>query len=207
MFKFVYAGQPGDAWETLAGDGFVGVEFDGELPPGVPCAGGRGGGAYVVAEGLSGPMPRVGAELRARAEREPERLILVPNTGPFSTAADLWTVLEAAHHERVKVAIDLTAARQAGQSASVLVPTLNLRIGLVRASIQSDDVTEYARRLAGVGYEGYVVCDPPPGPDRPAAARALTAAFRAVFPAKPTKKPAPAKAAKGDAPAEARSSA
>jgi len=48
----------------------------------------------------------------------------------------------------------------AKQDASVVVPTLNHRLGAVRVSDASADVIDFAHRLAGIGFAGLVVIDP-----------------------------------------------
>ena len=228
MFKFVHAWQPGDSWEPLAADGFVGIEAassadgqsdaDESSPADAPvvswkvvdstAATGSGGGRLVMAlesaeaatftlfaPPAETPL-RCGNALRNYADRFDTAKAMIANSPPFTSAAALWNVLEAAHHPRVFVALDLNAAVAAGERAVVLVPTLNLRIGMVRAGHVEAEVADYARRLAGIGFDGYVVTDPPAGPDRAASSIAIAAAFRAVLPpARPLKK-APVKAAK-----------
>jgi hypothetical protein len=215
MFRFVYARQPGESFETLAGDGFVGVETGGDTggdtgvygPAGMTRVGLRLAGdlseaalgaiaadaGYVAAGPAFGPAPKFGRAAHDVLERRPGLTLMVEAGGPYVTPHALWTLLEAVHHPRARIALNLDTATADGQSPAVVVPTLNLRIGLVRVATPGPVILEYARRLAGIGFEGYVVCDPPAGADRPAAARELAASFRSVFPAKPAKKPAPAK--------------
>jgi hypothetical protein len=198
MFRFVYAWQPGDAWESLAADGFVGVECDGPAPDGVAHVGTRqNAGApvaaadgYVIVPPPSLPASAAGRVLRELADQRPDERLLVESGGAFTSAHALWTLMEATRHQRVGVALDLDASRRAGEVPSVLVPTLHLRIGLVRVHTPADDLSGYAKRLAGVGFDGWVVLDPPAGNDRPAAAWTLAATFREIFPAKPPKKAA-----------------
>jgi hypothetical protein len=114
--------------------------------------------------------------------------VLVENGGAYASPHSLWLLLEDARHDRVKVALDIDAVIAAGVRPSVIVPTLNLRIGLVRARTPGEPVLKFARRLAGFGFGGYVVIDPPAGPDRAKAASELVMQFRSIFPAKPVKK-------------------
>lgn len=209
MFKFVHAWQPGDTWEPLAADGFAGIEVGGpaipELPAGAAVIGRRHatsgddlaeGGAYVIVPPEHGPAAEAGVRLRGAACRTDPARLLVPNDGAFTTPLALWTLLEAARHPSVRIALDAAVAHSNGQRAAVLVPTLNLRIGVVRVEAIDDELADYARRLAGIGFDGYVVTDPPAGVDRAAASVAIAAAFRAVLPPiKPVKK-VPAKVAR-----------
>jgi hypothetical protein len=204
MFRFVYAIAPGDPFDAaLAAEGFIGVESDRSAADGVAIIGCRGksaaeGAHYVVWPAVTGTATVEGVALRAAADQRPETLILVENGGAYRGALDLWTLLEAARHPRVKIAVDADRAIADGQRAAVIVPTLNLRIGLVRVRQFDAEAADYARRLAGIGFEGFVVIDPPAGADRQNAARAIAAAFRDVLPSKPVKK-APAKAASASA--------
>ena len=203
MFQFVYACLPNETVDPGDLDGFVGVEnAAGERITtigwhvGAQLTGLPDDVAYLIASPPARSPATLGIALRGLAEQVRRPTVLFENTADVTGAFQLWTVLEAAHHPRVRVALNVDAVRTAGQTAAVLVPTLNLRIGLLRVRTPGDDLTDYARRLAGIGFEGHIVCDPPPGPDRLAAAKALETTFRGVYPTKPAKKAVPPKPAK-----------
>lgn len=223
MFKFVHAWQPGDSWEPLAANGFIGIECPAmapaaNLPTGVRVVGLDSVTLIDSAEGVamvadapdvapaysidfytdSSAASEMGEMLRETvADYPPGCLVLASNAVRRTPAARvLWDILEAARHPQVKAALDIDAAQAVGERAAVLVPTLNLRIGVVRAGHIEAELADYARRLAGIGFDGYIVTDPPAGPDRAAASLAIAAAFRAVLPpVKPVKK-TPAKVVK-----------
>ncbi|MDB5325063.1 MAG: hypothetical protein JWM57_632 [Phycisphaerales bacterium] len=196
MFRFVYALAADEAADAKwAADGFIGIESaeprDGLPRIGVHGVPGDAGELAYLIHAPAGPdavTAPFGKQLKEQAERTPETMVLVESGGAFSTPHQLWGLMEAAHHPRVKVSLDLDAVRAAGLSAAVMVPTINLRIGLIRVRTAQDDLTDYARRLAGIGFEGFVVIDPPPGPNRGEAAEALAAIFRDILPKKPVKK-------------------
>lgn len=215
MFRFVFAWTPADTWDAaMAAEGFVGIECAGDGPANVPVVGRRSnatafgpgrldvqqislpdGGAYVALPALAGVSEERQGRLFSQLAETTDRLVLIENGGEFQSAHSLWSLLEAVRHPRVKIAIDVSRAAVADSPAAVLVPTLNLRIGLLRVSENSPDLVDYARRLAGIGFEGWIVIDPPAGIDRIAAAREMAAVFRGIFPTKPAKKAVPAKAA------------
>lgn len=216
MFRFVYARLPNESVDPSALDGLVGVEIAGGealLPDGPPVLGRRaearvlGGLAsslaavpvdgYVVLPASEQPPAAFGRELvrSANTLAGVNASIFVENGGAYRNSPELWRLLEAAPHPRVKVAIDLDRARADGSVPSRIVPTLNLRIGLVRVRTMQPDLVEYAKRLAGIGFSGYVVLDPPAGENRVHSAGELATIFRGIFPAKPVKKAVPAKAA------------
>ena len=203
MFRFVYAlaaDEPVDPKWTA--DGFIGIEAE-ELRDGVRRVGIQGAPdvagdlAYVIQPpaGIDAVPAVFGKRLKDQAERLPNQMILVESGGAFATPHALWGLMEAAHHPRVKVALDVDAVRAAGLTAAVMVPTINLRIGLIRAQTVHAELTDYARRLAGIGFEGFVVIDPPAGPNRAEAAEALAAVFRDILPKKPVRKAVAAKPA------------
>ena len=203
MFRFVYAlaaDEPVDPKWTA--DGFIGIESEvlrdgirrigiNELLPSTDLD-------YVVhpRAGDGWTTATCGKMLRDTAEQIGAPLVLMYESGgAFATPHALWGLMEAAHHPRVKVALDVDAVRAAGLTAAVMVPTINLRIGLIRVRTAHAELTDYARRLAGIGFEGFVVIDPPAGPNRGEAAEALAAIFRDIFPKKPVKKVPAAKPA------------
>ncbi|MGC4031017.1 MAG: hypothetical protein QM754_04620 [Tepidisphaeraceae bacterium] len=154
-------------------------------------------GGYVVLPPGDDSPAKLGPQLSRLAETlaGTNAEIYIENGGAFRNSPEIWRLLEAAHHPRVKVALDLDRAQADGSVPSRVIPTLNLRIGLVRVRSPLENLADYARRLAGIGFGGYVVLDPPAGDDRVAQAAALAAVFRGIFPAKPVKKAVPAKAA------------
>lgn len=200
MFQFVYATGPDEQLDTqwfasqFVGieaetnrDGFTRVGINGLLP--------EEGLKYVVHPPVNADWTskQCGDMLRQTAGQFSGPNLLFPPSGPFISPRLLWQLLEDARHERVKIALDIDSVIAAGVRPSVIVPTLNLRIGLVRARTPGEPVVKFARRLAGIGFGGYVVIDPLAGPDRAKVADELIAQFRSIFPVKPAKK-VPAKA-------------
>ena len=93
--------------------------------------------------------------------------LVVENALYFRRAKDLWMLLESISHPAVGAAWDLMQGLQAGESPSVSVPTLNLRLQYARVADAKAGaycplgegeapVEEFVRRLRGVGYGGYV---------------------------------------------------
>ncbi|MGN6627430.1 MAG: hypothetical protein ACTHLN_12510 [Tepidisphaeraceae bacterium] len=151
------------------------------------------------------PTAILGHRLREAAERWPTTQILIDNGGAFATAPALWALMEAALNPRVKVAWQpeaqdstASAAGSPGRenspetSAAVIIPTLNLRLGAVRLRRWDHQAMDICKRLAGIGFEGWMVLDPidtPAGASRTAAAADLAAQIRQLIdPPKPAKK-------------------
>jgi len=158
------------------------------------------------------PTATLGHRLREAAERWPTTHILIESGGAFATAPALWALMEAALSPRVKIAWQpeaqdstASAAGSPGRenspetSAAVIIPTLNLRLGAVRLRRWDRQAIEICKRLAGIGFEGWLLLDPsdtpadmPPGVSRVAAAADLAAQIRQLIdPPKPAKKTTP----------------
>ncbi|MGN6725775.1 MAG: hypothetical protein ACTHLZ_07630, partial [Tepidisphaeraceae bacterium] len=151
------------------------------------------------------PTATLGHRLREAAERWPTTQILIESGGAFATAPALWALMEAALNPRVKVAWQpeaqdstASAAGSPGRenspetSAAVIIATLNLRLGAVRLRRWDRQAMDICKRLAGIGFEGWMVLDPsdtpadtpadmPPGASRVAAAADLAAQIRQLI--------------------------
>lgn len=103
---------------------------------------------------------------------------------------DLWNFLEMLGQPNVKIAWSVRLGIRTNQSPAVVIPVLNLRIGLVRVEDVGEISLDYVKRLAGIGYEGYFVVDPPASNDRLGQARMIVEVVRDVLqPRKPVKGP------------------
>lgn len=103
---------------------------------------------------------------------------------------DLWNFLEMLGLPRVKLAWPVRLGNQTNQSPAMVVPVLNLRIGLVRVEDIEPVTLDYVKRLAGIGFEGYFVVDPPSSEDRLGEARKIVEVVRDILqPRKPLKGP------------------
>jgi len=195
MIRLLYAvshEEAVDAAELSAG-GFAGVERSGvgfSTPAFEPLY-------RIVPARQPGTSPvDAGHDLHEQAEAHHDVQILQANGGAFVSPRELWQVLEAANHRRVKIAWDAALGREAGRRAALVVPTLNLRLGLVRIDREDDEALAYARRLAGIGFGGFIVIDPPAGEaeGRFATAQKIAATITAaIAPRKPAKPAAVAK--------------
>ena len=106
-------------------------------------------------------LTSIGHALRLAADRLRCDL-LIESGGAFSTVHNLWHLSETVAHPRVKIAWNDTADAQ----PAVIVPTLNLRLGAVRLHDYSDRTESYIKRLAGIGFDGWLVIDPSEKMDR-----------------------------------------
>ena len=135
-------------------------------------------------------IPVIAAQARREAAALPSTQILyldVPSAGVDVRHA--WQVMEAAGRANIRLAWPADTF----EPPSLVVPTLNLRIGLLRVTKLDERAKDYVRRLAGVGSSAYVVIDPPAGEDRIADAHAaMTALHAIVAPPKPAKSGRPA---------------
>ena len=160
MFKLVYRLHADEFAEVP--DGFDGVE----QPGGV------------------GPDYRV-----VSADAIDDKPALVEPSQRFRTVRELWNLLEKLGRPDLKIAWPAAWGEAVGERASVVVPVLNLRLGLVRVRDASPETLDYARRLAGIGFKGTMTVDPPAGNDRRTAASVVAKTIRDVIdPPKPVPK-------------------
>lgn len=122
-----------------------------------------------------------------RSYPESQNLLIEPWSDCFRVR-DLWNFLEMLGLPYVRIAWSTRVGKRTNQSPAVVVPVLNLRIGLVRVEDASEVSLDYVKRLAGIGFTGYFVVDPPVSEDRLGEARKIVEVVRDILqPRKPLK--------------------
>lgn len=79
--------------------------------------------------------------------------LLLENGPDLATARALWLLAERLEHPAFGIYWHVDHSLTAGESAAVVIPTLNTRIRYVRMS-QSDP--QIISRLKGIGYQGWI---------------------------------------------------
>jgi hypothetical protein len=132
-------------------------------------------------------IPAAGQVLKDIAAAAPSMSLLV-DVPPGTEVRAAWQWLEATDRPNVQLAWPADAPDR----PALVVPTLNLRIGLVRITRLDEKAQMFVRRLAGVGSSAFIVIDPPAGEGRLETARSIAhALYETVVPPKPSKiKPA-----------------
>jgi hypothetical protein len=137
--------------------------------------------------------------------RTGEGALLIEPWRECATPRELWHLVESISNEaarrRVRIAWSAVDPLTRDVAPAAVVPVLNLKLGLVRVADGSARTMEYAKRLAGIGFGGWMIVDPPTEsadahPTRRDAAIAIAQGIRTLLappkPARPTpiKKPA-----------------
>jgi hypothetical protein len=220
MFRFIYALHASEHLQegSLRNEEFDGYEAAAVPPHGVPLTGVRIDGWDVreISDDLASVIERgalyarlvhfEGAPVHTRhalarrldelASSFPADRLLLVSPAPSDSLRDTWQLCELLTHRNVRIAWDATPDTAASQPPGVAIPTLNLRIGLVRVRDGGPQTLEIARRLAGIGFEGYFLVDPTTQEDRVGAARQIVEVVRDLLQPRKIAKAAPAKVVK-----------
>ncbi len=212
MFRFAYALAPSerldeaslrveefDAFEAADGDDH-GVSIAGRRCTNLAAAIKAGeGGVKWASYRPEGGWREVVRELNAIGGDAPSGAaeaftILIEPWTDCTLPRELWQLIESVTNRRVRIAWSAEWGAQAGISPAAVVPVLNLRIGAVRVADAQATTIEFAKRLAGIGFEGYLIVDPPASEDRLGEARKIAEIVRDVIQPRKPVKPAAKKA-------------
>jgi hypothetical protein len=200
MFRFVYRLHPQEQLDpaSLRVEEFDAFESTDADPHGVTVTGRRcatladalaalSEGAAFASYQPSGAWRDVVESINA-SEAPSAGLLLIEPWDDCQTARGLWQLVESITRRNVRIAWSEQIGQKTGQSPAQVIPVLNLRIGCARVSDADATTLDLARRLAGIGYEGLLLIDPPVGDDRFGTARAIAEVIRDVLvPRKPVK--------------------
>ena len=140
---------------------------------------------------------RPAAEQALTLKAELIALLHLPFTADLpgsQSAKSLWHFHNNLSDSRLRLSIDLGRVAAAGDHHSVVIPTLNWRIGRIVLPMDVTTAVDACHRLRGIGYTGYVVTPaslPPSVKDH-----YLAEVTKALNPPPPAAKPTVAKVAK-----------
>ncbi len=175
MFKILY--QPAESEQLdeseLKAAGFDGIESDRETSLNIPiislrCAdlelaitavktGKYAAVSYQPKENWVAETSAINQQMAGK-----DGLLLVKPWSSRRTVRELWQLAESIHSKNVKLSISSEWGKAYEQVAARVVPTLNHRIGAVCVKSDETEIAlDYARRLAGIGYNGLLVIGNP----------------------------------------------
>jgi len=115
-------------------------------------------------------------------------LLLIEPWTLCATPRELWLFWESLTRPNVRLAWPAEWGVKTGQTPAGVIPVLNLRLGAVRVTDGQAATIDFAKRLAGIGFDGYFIVDPPASEDRLGEARKIVEIVRDIIqPRKPVK--------------------
>lgn len=185
MFRFIYALGPSEMLDpgSLQVDEFDGFEAPGPADHGVTPVGRRATDLATARTWLDSGLeyavlkPDVPWRLLThdldRTLTHDCGLLMIEPWADCPTVRALWQFSETVTSRQVRLAWSQSYGESTAQRPSEVIPVLNLKLGLVRLRDSEASAVEIIKRLAGIGFEGHVVADPEPSPDRLNAGRRI----------------------------------
>ncbi len=198
MFRFIYALSPNERLDpaSLRMDEFDGFEASDDADHGVAVEGVRSRDLNAAVHGLE-TVAKWASYQPQSSWRETVQtinrvkipgLLFVEPSQDCQTVRELWIIIESITHKNVKLAWSADWGSRTDQPPAAVISVLNLKIGLVRVGDAGDMTLDLVKRLAGIGFEGLFVVDPPQSSDRLGEARRIVEIVRDIIsPRKPVK--------------------